>query len=177
MARAIGAGAVFAYPTDTIWGLGCHPQHPVAIRRILQLKRRSISKGMILLTSSIEYAIKFIDPAFRTDLYPQLSETQPRPTTWLVPAAHGCPGWLTAGGDRIALRLTRLPHITELCSRLESPLVSTSANISGRSPIRNSIQAQRLFDGKIDFIMRGYTTGSAQESRIIDVRTGNIIRA
>jgi L-threonylcarbamoyladenylate synthase len=175
MARAIKAGAIFAYPTDTIWGLGCHPLHPGAVHRILELKRRSISKGMILLSSSIEYAIKFIDPGFRVDRYPQLEEAQPRPTTWLLPATPGCPDWLTAGGDRIALRITQLPHIAELCTRLESPLVSTSANISGHTPIRNSIQAQRQFTDKVDFIVYGHT-GGAQASRIIDIESGNVIR-
>lgn len=169
-------GAVFAYPTDTIWGLGCHPLNHQAVTRILHIKKRPSSKGMILLASQIDYCRSFIDRDFFEHQYRNICTPESEPTTWLIPASLDCPGWLTGQARTVAIRLTHLPHIRALCDTIQQPLISTSANISGRKPASNIYQIQRIFSQQVDFVVTGFPQGSTQASRIIDLQSGKIIR-
>jgi L-threonylcarbamoyladenylate synthase len=172
----IKKGAVFAYPTDTIWGLGCHPESQQAVSRILSVKKRPFDKGMILLSNCIDYCQHFIDQDYFQNHFSEISIAEKSPTTWLLPASPCCPKWLTGNNKTVAVRLTDLSHIQILCDRLGLPLISTSANISGRKPALNSLQIQRQFANSVDFIIAGITSGSQHASRIIDKRSGEIIR-
>jgi len=72
-ALGIKKGAVFAYPTDTIWGLGCHPENQQAVNRILAIKNRPFDKGMILLSNCIDHCSPFIDQDYFHQQYQQIS--------------------------------------------------------------------------------------------------------
>jgi len=176
LARAVSRGAVFAYPTDTIWGLGCHPAQQASVERIAQIKQRSLAKGLILLSNRLQYCRRFIDPCITPATLERLAQTQPRPTTWLLTAAHDCPHWLTGGKPTIALRLCDLPHVAQLCDAIGYPLVSTSANISGRRHARSIHQVRRQFAAAVDFIVTANTPERTSASRIIDAQSGKIIR-
>jgi len=54
LARRIEQGALIACSTDSIWGFSCHPLRIAAVRRLLQLKQRPLSKGLILLGSDLQ---------------------------------------------------------------------------------------------------------------------------
>ena len=90
LVHAISAGAVIGYPTDTIWGLGCDPLDFASVARILQIKNRRPDKGLILLSSRLEYCSPYID----IDAGQRESLLAPcaRPTTWLVNASEASPG-------------------------------------------------------------------------------------
>jgi L-threonylcarbamoyladenylate synthase len=177
IAFEVKSGAVIAYPTDTIWGFGCHPLNDLAVTRIQQLKKRSRQKGLILLSSSLELCRPFLDPTVYSNHYNQLSTIQARPTTWIVKAHRNCPAWLTGNSEFIAFRITHRPHINTLCQSLQAPLVSTSANISGRKTARNGWLVHKLFQSLVDYIIEGHELKSAQASRIIELESGKILRA
>ena len=174
-AREIAQGAVFGYPTDTIWGLGCHPLIAPSVARILAIKGRSPDKGLILLSSRLEYCRPYID-ADEEVLQPVLTAAE-QPTTWLVDASEFCPWWIRGRFPTVAIRITDHPLVREICDRLAAPIVSTSANRSGRSPARNLFQMHREFGDLVDFIVGGYATGGAAASRIKSLADGNIIRS
>ncbi|MGD2171558.1 MAG: Sua5/YciO/YrdC/YwlC family protein, partial [Gammaproteobacteria bacterium] len=92
LVREVSRGAVFGYPTDTVWGLGCHPLIASSVVRLLQLKNRTLDKGLILLSSRLEYCLPYLD-ADPAGLEP-LRQAGDRPTTWLVPASEFCPVWI-----------------------------------------------------------------------------------
>lgn len=177
ISRQINRGAIIAYPTDTIWGLGCNPLSKQAIMRLQHLKRRSANKGLILLSSRLDYLQPYIDPDEYNKYHHHLSVISVEPLTWIVKASRVCPDWLTGNRDTLAIRLTRVKLVNQLCELMHSPLVSTSANISGRSPIRNSLLAHKHFQQSVDFIVEGFKTRSTQASRIKDLKTGKILRA
>ncbi len=172
--RAIARGAVFAYPTDTIWGFGCHPLDAAAVARILAIKRRPAAKGLILLASKLDYVEPFIavDAAARD----ALAQPAAQPTTYLVPARADCPVWLTGAHPTIAIRITDHPLIERLCDGIEAPLVSTSANRARGPSVRNALQARRRFGAELDFVIPGYTAGSGRASTIKSLADGTIIR-
>ena len=175
LAQALSAGAVIAYPTDTIWGFGCDPANGASVARLLQIKQRPVHKGLILLASDMQYCDPFVElkPGQR-DILLQARE---RPTTWLVQASAHCPWWIRGSHPTVAIRITDHPLISFLCERLQSPLVSTSANRAGRSNARNALQLRRQFAGELDSIVTGFATGGGQPSEIKSLAGGTTIRA
>ena len=59
--NSLKKGEVVAYPTEGVWGLGCDPSDDQAITKLLNLKGRSESKGLILIGSSLEQFSEFIE--------------------------------------------------------------------------------------------------------------------
>lgn len=175
LARALSAGAVIAYPTDTIWGLGCDPYDAASVARILQIKQRSVAKGLILLSSRLDYCEPFIElePGQRDTLL----QARDRPTTWLVKASAFCPCWIRGDHPTVAIRISRHPLLPYLCDYLQAPLVSTSANRAGCSPARNPLQLRRQFGEQLDYIVHGFETGDGKPSEIKSLASGTILRA
>ena len=181
VALALSRGAVIAYPTDTIWGLGCDPLNARSVARIQNIKNRPLGKGLILLGTRPQQFSAFINPSFNTRFIEQLKQQQDKPTTWLVPVSSDCPHWLTGGSNRVAVRVTQKPLIRLLCSASGVPLVSTSANLSGFPVARNRLQVQRVFRHAVDFIIDdplqpSLLNPAATASRIVDLQSGQIIR-
>ncbi len=174
MARAILRGAVFGYPTDTIWGFGCHPLLAPSVLRILQIKRRSPEKGLILLSSRIDYCLPYLE--IDNDELNRIRHPVERPTTWLVPASETCPAWIRGDFPTVAIRVTDHPLVKSLCGAIEAPVVSTSANRAGRSPVRNALQMRRQFGAELDFIVTGFETGGARASEIKSLHSGKTVR-
>ena len=175
LVHAISAGAVIGYPTDTIWGLGCDPLDFASVARILQIKNRRADKGLILLSSRLEYCSPYID----IDAGQRESLLAPcaRPTTWLVNASEACPWWIRGIYPTVAIRICDHPLLQVLCDRLKSPLISTSANRAGRSAVRNALQLRRQFQGELDYIVTGFNTGSGNPSEIKSLASGTTLRS
>jgi L-threonylcarbamoyladenylate synthase len=173
-AHAVSQGAIFGYPTDTIWGFGCHPLIASSVARILQIKNRSADKGLILLSSRLEYCAAYVG-LDSEHLKPVLSTTD-HPTTWLVPASGNCPLWIRGNNLTVAIRITDHPLLEFLCDRLETPIVSTSANRSSKATARNSMQMHKQFGDELDFIVSGFATGSNRPSEIKSLLNGTTAR-
>jgi L-threonylcarbamoyladenylate synthase len=175
LTQAIAAGAVIGYPTDTIWGFGCDPLNLASVARLLHIKQRPVDKGLILLASDLLYLEPFIriDPDQREILQSPLAT----PTTWLVDASEYCPVWIRGNHPTVAVRVTDHPLLRYLCPRLNSPLVSTSANRAGKSTVRSALQLRRQFADEVDFIVTGFNTGGAKPSEIKSLASGNLLRS
>lgn len=173
--RAVSRGAIFGYPTDTVWGFGCHPLIAASVLRLLRIKNRGLDKGLILLSSRLDFCLPYID-ADANDLEP-VKQPGDRPTTWLVPASECCPPWIRGDHPSVAIRIADHPLIDAVCEGLESPLVSTSANRSGRATVRNALQMRRQFGGELDFIVDGFSTGGDRPSEIKSLASGSILRS
>lgn len=175
-ARALRAGGVIAYPTETVFGLGCDPLDHRAVERILALKYRPVDKGLILIGASLAQLLPFIDVQDQTLLH-KLTQPTPRPTTWICPLRANVPRWLSGRHNTIAVRITTSPIAQQLCQQLGSAIVSTSANPAGLKPARSLLAIRRYFGGQLDYVLNGPSDAKAQPSRIIDLISGNIIRS
>ena len=173
--HAVSRGAVFGYPTDTVWGLGCHPLIASSVSRILQIKNRSPDKGLILLSSRIEYCLDYLE--VETNELESIRLPTERPTTWLVTASELCPPWIHGIYPTVGIRVTSHPLIQAICDGLQAPIVSTSANRSGKATARTSFQMHKQFASELDFIVNGFDTGSHQPSEIKSLTSGTVMRA
>ena len=175
LSLAISRGAVFGYPTDTIWGFGCHPLIQDSVARILEIKRRSPNKGLILLSSRLQYCLDYIDAD--PQQLQSIRHPCPPPTSWLVAASDHCPPSIRGGFPTVAIRITGHPLIVALWDSLQAPIVSTSANRAGRSPVRNALQMRKQFATELDFIVTGFSTGSGRPSEIKFLHDGASVRS
>ena len=172
----IRAGGVVAYPTEAVWGLGCDPLDAEAVARVLAIKERPVSMGLILIAAAIEQLEPWIEP-----LSPELREavdaTWPGPVTWVVPAQPWVPHWVHGGRGSLAVRVTAHAQSAALCRETGFPIVSTSANRSGRPPARTAVQVRRWFGDEVDLILGGATGGRSRPSEIRDASSGRLIRS
>jgi L-threonylcarbamoyladenylate synthase len=172
---ALRDGGIVAYPTEGVWGLGCDPFSERACLRLLSLKRRSLGKGMIVIASDFEQ----VEPLLRMvdeRIEQRALATWPGPMTWLWPAEDWVPDWLTGRRNRIAVRVTAHPVASALCAAFGEPIVSTSANHSGREPARSALQVRRWFGREVDVIVPGDTGGLDGPTPIRDLLTGMTAR-
>lgn len=171
--RVLSRGGVIAYPTEGVFGLGCRPDNDLAVARVLDIKQRDPSRGLVLIAASIEQLCDWI----RIDnAVPDLTSSNHRPVTWIVPAARDVPQWIRGDHAGIAVRLTTHPVSRALCTAADSPLVSTSANISGRPPTRNALVLRRNLGALVDYIVPGECGDADGPSEIRDLNSGKVIR-
>lgn len=174
-AAVIHAGGVVAYPTEAVFGIGCDPQNPSALHRVLNLKQRPLEKGLILIAASVEQVLPWIQ-AIDPMRWQQVQATWPGPVTWVLPASERVLPQLRGSHDTIAIRVTAHPVAAQLCQAVGSAIVSTSANISGQPPARSSAEVRAQFPGGIDVIVDGMVNRMAQPSEIRDAQTGTVLR-
>jgi L-threonylcarbamoyladenylate synthase len=151
-ADILGCGGVIAYPTESVFGLGCLPARLDAVTRILEIKRRDSAKGLILIAARAEQLagwIKLPEDAALPPIVPA------RPTTWLVPPGPLVNQIIRGGHSDIAVRLTSNAVARSICELLNSPLVSTSANLSGYPCTTNADDLRRQFSHLVDYIVPG----------------------
>ena len=175
LASCLRSAGVIAYPTEGVWGLGCLPGSFDAVSKILGLKKRSWREGLILVAGSIEQLGSYLDNLSNRELE-ILGEYWPGPTTFLVPDNGIAPGWIVGANDTLAVRVSEHPVVRFLCDAVDGPLVSTSANISGRPAAKTALAVRRYFGDKVDYIVPGDLGVAAGASAIRVLATGEIVR-
>jgi L-threonylcarbamoyladenylate synthase len=128
--QALRGGGIILYPTDTVWGIGCDATNDKAVERIYKLKKRTDSKAMIVLVTEQREVLQYVaNPDTRVFEY---LETVAKPTTVIYKGAIGLAENVVAKDGSIAMRIVQDEFCRQLIKRLRKPLVSTSANISGK---------------------------------------------
>ena len=188
-ASYLQAGGLLAYPSESVWGLGCDALNADAIHQVINLKHRDIGKGLIVLTDSAERLKPLLNVSHETSLIDHMQTFSDefarqhfRALTWLVPIEPSAlPSALIGAHDTLAVRITTHPLLKDLCQALISPanpygfLVSTSCNPAGQAPAQNLTQAMEYFGDQIAYLdVDGL--GFDQPSCIKDLLTGDILR-
>lgn len=139
----------FLYPTDTTFGIGCDANNVEMIRKIFEIKNRPDSKSLIILVDSNQRLQQIVDvPELAWDIM-DLSE---KPVTIIYENPRNLPKELIAEDNTIAIRLTRDLFCNKLISRLNAPLVSTSANVSGEPTPQSFAEISPKIKEGVDYI-------------------------
>jgi L-threonylcarbamoyladenylate synthase len=171
----VAAGGVIAYPTEAVYGLGCDPLDARAVRRLLAVKARSETKGLILVAADWAQLEPYVLP-LEPGRVAAIRATWPGPVTWLLPARSDTPRWLTGSHATLAVRVTAHPLAAALCRRWGAALVSTSANRGDRRPARTAFGVRRALGADVDYILAGPCGGNPRPSTIRDGLTGAVVR-
>ena len=175
-ARIVSVGGVIAYPTEAVYGLGCDPRDGTAVLRLLELKHRPLDKGLILIAAEFEALRPYLAP-INAATRAKLRRSWPGAVTWVLPARPEIPFWLCGKHASLAVRVTAHPLAAALCRACGGVLVSTSANISNRTPARNALSVRRNFGSGIDYILSGVLGGRDKPTPIYDAVSGRVVRA
>lgn len=139
----------FLYPTDTTFGLGCIATNSELIQKIYDIKNRPDSKSMIILVESEARLQHIVDvPELAWDII-DLSE---KPVTIIYENPKSLPKELVADDNTIAIRLTKNQLCKEIISKLNAPIISTSANLSGDASPENFQQISKKIKDGVDYI-------------------------
>lgn len=174
-AERLRAGAVIAYPTEAVFGLGCDPENEAAVQRLLSLKGRPLAAGLILIGSSFGQFEDWVGAVTAAQLE-LAGATWPGPVTWLFPRGARAPAWITGEHDSLAIRVTAHAPSIALCEAFGGPVVSTSANPRSAPPARSAGQVETYFGSYLGGILEGALGGNSRPSEIRDLRTGHLIR-
>lgn len=177
--RAVAAlqeGGVIAYPTEGVWGLGCDPWDEQAVMKILQLKRRPVEKGLIIVAADMQQIDALLEGLTPAELE-KLQATWPGPNTWLLPDLDQLvPPWVKGKFATVAVRVSAHPLVQALCREFGGPIVSTSANPGSRPPALNRLRVQTWFGGRLDYVVPGRLGGRQGPSTIRDLRSSTVLR-
>lgn len=172
-AHIIHNEGVIAYPTESVFGLGCDPLSEHAVNRILQLKQRHVNKGLIIIADNINQLIPYINISASEKIKIEKFKT---PMTWLVNKSKLTPPWISGKHNKVAIRVCQHPLVKHLCKLLNSPIVSTSANPAGIKPATNILQARNYFLDGIDLYLNDNTGTLARPTPITDLSNNALIR-
>jgi L-threonylcarbamoyladenylate synthase len=176
---ALTTQGVIAYPTESVFGLGCDPDCDVAIQKILDLKQRPAHKGLILIAANIEQLQNYADfSSLNAEQLNNIKATWPGPFTWVVPTQPSLSKLVCGDFDSIAVRVTKHPVVQALCQAFGKPIISTSANLSGLEACIRAQQVQQMFINNplLDYVIEQPVTGLKNPSQIHDALTGKRLR-
>ena len=161
------SGGVILYPTDTIWGFGCDATDDQAVEKIFRIKNRPEKKSMIVLIASSRDILKYV-AAPPPEIW-DLIENTPTPLTIIFPGGIGLAPRLIDEEGNVAIRVVQDEFCRHLIKRLRKPLVSTSANISGKPFPESFAQIDREIIDNVDYAVnfRREDTEKKKPSKII----------
>ncbi len=168
-------GQLIAYPTEAVYGLGCDPANESSVRKLLALKQRPESAGLLLIGHDIGQFQAWVGPVSARQRARAL-ETWPGPVTWLFPRGRNAPQFISGSHDTIAIRVTAHPPCAQLCRAFGGPLVSTSANPHSAAPAKSAGEVEAYFGTFLGGILEGPLGGRASTSEIRELRSGKTIR-
>lgn len=175
LADLLQRGGIVAYPTESVYGLGCDPFNRKAVQRLRQIKQRPVEQGFILLASDWQQ-IKHLTQAISDTSWQQIQKTWPGAVTWVFPASKHVPPWLIGADKTIALRVTEHPIAHTICRFFQGPIVSSSANLYDQPPARSYEDSKRIFGDLIDEIVPGQVGNLAKPTDIRDAISSKYLR-
>lgn len=167
---------VIAFPTDTVWGLGCKISSSTAVKKIYEIKSREDSKPLIILGSS-KQALKPYVKNWTPKIDKIISKYMPGSLTLVVEKSDLVPDFVTCGFNTIGIRIPNSEILLSLLDNIpENALATTSANISGEPACLSYEEVNSRLGDVLDYIVK-YTetapSGTASTVASID-KNGNI---
>jgi L-threonylcarbamoyladenylate synthase len=145
-------GGIILYPTDTIWGLGCDPTNKDAVSRIFSIKSREENKSLIILADSIGMVERYVKEV--PEIIYEIAEVSDSPLTIIYPTGKNLAQGVCSEDGSIAIRICKEDFCNELIGRFRKPLVSTSANFSGKPFPANFREIDKELFDKVDYVVK-----------------------
>ena len=165
--QALNTNGILLYPTDTIWGIGCDATNPIAVSKVYHLKQRTESKALVCLVSDLAMLKKYVEHIPESAI--AYLEQTTKPTTIIYNNPQRFAKNLIAIDNTIAIRIVASGFAHELVKLFNKPIVSTSANISGKpSPKSFEEISQDILKG-VDYVVNLHDEKS-------DVKPSTIIK-
>lgn len=171
--KTLKLGKVILYPTDTVWGIGCDATNEDAVAKIYQIKQRQESKSLIVLVSSLHMLKQYVSVSKKEK---ELLKNAKKPTTIIYKNPKGLAKNTLAKDQTIALRIVQDDFCRKLIKRIGKPIVSTSANVSGKPTPKSFSEIDQAILESVDYIVNLHQDSIAEKSSaILKVEDGKVV--
>lgn len=175
IASCLQAGEVLAYPTDTIYGLGCVATDAKAVERVYRIKRRGKDKSLLVLVSDKDMADHYFHITPEQNEY--LKQYWPGPYSFILYSKDKFAPSLANNEGKVAVRLPNSQFLIKIVNRVGQPIVSTSLNISGDRPTTKASSLEGYFkDEKPDVVVDIGDMKQTKPSQVWDITDPDNIR-
>jgi L-threonylcarbamoyladenylate synthase len=165
-AAAVRAGETAVYPTETVYGLGADATDADAVERVFELKGRSREKPLSVGVPDVAAAREYVR---LTDLEERFAARfLPGPVTVVVERGSDLPDVLTAGRDRVGLRVPDYEVTLDFYRRADRPVTATSANRSGAPSVTHPDQLDATLRAAVGAVLDAGETPGGVESTVVD---------
>ena len=150
-------------PTDTVYGLAALAKDKEAVKRLYNLKQRDAKPGTVIAANIAQ----LVDLGLKRRYLKAVSEYWPGPLSVIIPCDSQL-SYLHLGKFGLAVRI---PEDKELTALLESigPLLTSSANLAGKTPAKIINQAKDYFGKNVDFYIDGGNLSDRLPSTIVRI--------
>ncbi|MFN5135286.1 MAG: L-threonylcarbamoyladenylate synthase [Chitinophagaceae bacterium] len=165
-AKLLAKGELVSIPTETVYGLAANALNDDAVLKIYEVKQRPQFNPLIVHVASWQQAATYV-----RNIPPKaqlLAETfWPGPLTLLLEKQNNIPDLVTAGSNRVAIRIPNHPLTLALLQQLDFPVAAPSANPSGYVSPTSAQHVLQNLNGKIPYILDGGECNVGVESTIV----------
>jgi L-threonylcarbamoyladenylate synthase len=166
-ADAIRRGKVVAIPTDALYVLAADPFQLQAVAGVFRAKGREAHRSLPILVDTLQMAEDYA-VNLTSRFYLLARRFWPGPLTLIVPASSLLPLKVTGNTGRLAMRQSSSEIAKGIVERLQSPVVATSANVSGQPTCRSGVEVLGAMDGRVDLVLDAGPL-AAQGATTIDI--------
>ncbi|MDD5022775.1 MAG: L-threonylcarbamoyladenylate synthase [Candidatus ainarchaeum sp.] len=171
-AEAINKGKIVVYPTDTVYGIGGNALDKKVVDRIYLIKKREKKCPLSVIIKDLKMIEEYCKIGKKESK--EIKKYFPGPYTLLVKRSKKkIPVTKT---ERLGIRVPEYRFIQEVMKKITVPLITTSANISGKESPVSFTQLSKEIVKKADLVIDGGETKYKCPSNIIDIPTGRVLR-
>ena len=169
-------GGIILYPTDTVWGLGCDATNSFAVDKIFKIKARSLNKSLLILVDGEQMLERYVKEI--PEIVFELTRVSDSPLTIIYPEGKNLAKGVCSEDGSIGIRICNDDFCSELINRFRRPIVSTSANFSGKPAPENFSQIDKSVIDAVDFVVkyRQDDLRKSSSSPVIQVKSNGTIR-
>ncbi|MBM4000758.1 MAG: threonylcarbamoyl-AMP synthase [Planctomycetes bacterium] len=175
-AAAIREGAVVAFPTETVYGLGANAYDPIAVARVFELKGRPRFDPLIAHVASETQAAELV-ARIPDSALALMRAFWPGPLTLVLPKSDRVPDLVTAGLATVAVRLPAHPVAHALIERAGVPIAAPSANRFGGISPTTAAHVRAAFGASLRWVLDAGPCPVGVESTVVavDAETGRCV--
>ena len=172
--QVLTTGECIAIPTETVYGLAANALSIDAISKIFELKNRPQTNPLIVHCGSIEQVEQYVSefPMIAKNLAKQF---WPGPLTLLLPKNDKIPVQITAGSNRVGVRIPNHPLTLKLLNKLDFPIAAPSANKYGSVSPTRAEHVKIQFGDQVPLILDGGECSVGIESTIVGFEEDKVI--
>lgn len=164
-------GGLIAYPTDTVYGLGCDLLNKQAIDRLYQLKGVGRDHPLAFICPDLSDIAKYA--VVENQVYRVLKRFLPGPYCFILQATREVPKMVQTKQKTVGIRVPNHPITLALVRELGQPLISTTASRPGQGPLVDPWEIDQEFSG-LDLVIDGGDAGGEVPTTVVDLSQGDV---
>lgn len=148
-------GGVIAYPTDTMYGIGCDIYNQKAVKRIFQIKNRDKKKPFSFICGDLKNVSQYC--LLSNSGYRLMKKCLPGPYTFVLQSLKIVPKIMMTKQKTVGIRVPQNEICRQLVESLGNPILSTSAIINDKETPSEAYEVEEILGKQVDVIIDGGT--------------------